>query len=148
MPQGASLFASCENTTTNGQVFYGTNGWEYQPNLDFIGLDTAYYEVNDNLGLTDQDMVVFHVTLEAGVEELRENTMSLYPNPTSSQLHVTLKESVKGLVSVKTIQGQEVIQQTINGDNLSLDVSHLSQGMYFMEIVGDDQVITETFEKQ
>jgi Secretion system C-terminal sorting domain len=61
--------------------------------------------------------------------------ISVYPNPASEALVVAgLKEH--GWLSIFTASGQRVIQKNINANSISIDVSNLQGGIYFLEISG------------
>ena len=65
-------------------------------------------------------------------------TIQLYPNPASKNIYANLPiEIVYNLDRIRliNIQGkQEILNYTLEGNNLNLDISNLSNGVYFLEI--------------
>ncbi len=62
-----------------------------------------------------------------------ENTVSVYPNPTSNFLNVNagfLLESV----SIVSLTGQKLLEQKVASNNVSLNVSSLALGIYFVSV--------------
>ena len=68
--------------------------------------------------------------------------ISIYPNPMQDIVSISFKEQhTKAMVSIITLDGQEVITQYIYGSEpeLSIDVSSLESSLYFIEITTDEQ---------
>ncbi|NQY06734.1 MAG: T9SS type A sorting domain-containing protein [Flavobacteriaceae bacterium] len=60
------------------------------------------------------------------------NNVSIYPNPTNSSVYISgLTED--HMVGVYTILGQEIITQEVGINNNTIDVSTLSNGVYFIK---------------
>jgi hypothetical protein len=70
------------------------------------------------------------------VEIRNRNVFAVYPNPARTQLNIEYPEAfAKGTLVLLNAQGAQVVQQPINGINkLSLDVSSLPAGTYFVEL--------------
>ncbi|MDC3220399.1 T9SS type A sorting domain-containing protein [Flavobacteriales bacterium] len=65
---------------------------------------------------------------------------NIYPNPTSAVLNVTLTESVSNQkILVYSLLGKVVMSATMNGDATSLDLNHLSSGVYYIEMNGSQK---------
>lgn len=80
---------------------------------------------------------------------LYDSQIKVFPNPTSSVLNVALFSQLEAnSVSVYNLTGQEVIQMNnIQSSRLELDVTHLQNGMYFMQIhTTDGAVVHKKFE--
>ena len=101
-------------------------------------------------------VVHMNVTFSTGTTELLpvENTMEVFPNPTSGELNVQL-----GLVNTyeqATLElfsntGQRVYSkqyQNVQNDLLTVDVSRLSTGMYWAVIVTKDGIRSRRFSVQ
>lgn len=76
-----------------------------------------------------------------------EPTLKLYPNPTSENVNVRI-EGVNGQTSIRiqTLTGKTVASRSINIANKmaveSFDVSELTPGVYVLQIVNDEAVIS------
>ena len=73
-------------------------------------------------------------------ETAEENNIQLYPNPTEGQ--ITIKAENLRQIKVFTVTGQEVIRQTINEPNVTIDLSSEPQGCYFIEVMTDNGCTT------
>ena len=86
-------------------------------------------------------VVRMHMLDYTEVEELPVEKFSVYPNPAEEALNIklTLIESENTVINVIDISGkahQTINAGLVNGDrNLTVDVSELSTGVYFVEVV-------------
>lgn len=64
-----------------------------------------------------------------------ENTIhaSIYPNPGNGLLNIRIHQPAS-LLEVLTLTGQLMYQQAINHDQLTIDLRHLSKGVYFLKL--------------
>ncbi len=82
-------------------------------------------------------------TWTEGVEEL-ENSLKLYPNPTSSMLNV-MGEGMVGVEVYNTV-GQRVMTQEVTGNSVQLNTESLNAGIYFIRILANDgSMLSRTF---
>jgi hypothetical protein len=82
-------------------------------------------------------------TETVGVGEL-ENSLRLYPNPTSNVLNI----EGEGMVSVEVYNtvGQRIMAQEVNGNKAQVNTESLNNGMYFIRILANDgSVLNRTF---
>jgi hypothetical protein len=73
-----------------------------------------------------------------GINELKQNLISMYPNPTSSILNIEVKEQTQ--ISIVNVLGDIVLTQTLNGLS-KIDVSNLTSGVYFIQDSKSGQTI-------
>lgn len=66
--------------------------------------------------------------------DFKNSKVSLYPNPTNGKIHLTANFEVKS-ITVYNIYGQEI---SGNQNNLEIDISAFSSGMYFINIENAD----------
>jgi hypothetical protein len=79
------------------------------------------------------------------------NDISLYPNPTSTDLTIKLRtiNDLPTHVQVYNILGQNILSKRIStAEDLKINASNLSKGMYFIRITKDYASITLTFIKK
>jgi alpha-tubulin suppressor-like RCC1 family protein len=74
----------------------------------------------------------------------------IYPNPSSSLINVSFENNLeKANLKIISILGQTVLEkQNISGNNLSLDVSGLSNGTYVVQVKDGSSIGTSKFTKQ
>ena len=64
------------------------------------------------------------------------NQVRMYPNPVVDYLHV---ESRAGTLRLYTLAGQQLLNLQIEAGITRIDLSGLQTGLYFAEILGQDQ---------
>ena len=69
---------------------------------------------------------------------------SLYPNPVKNVLNVNLNKNFNGTISILNIRAKVLVQVELSKNNL-LDISGLSNGVYFLRIETDKGLITKKF---
>ena len=110
----------------------------FQSTADFDpGVGTYYlYSSGGN------DVFVYKMQMsEIGVAENSfGNQFSVYPNPTSGKLHLVFSENItKTNITVKTYLGQEIFKKSYTAtNNIDLTLDGLA-GIYFVEIVQNEQ---------
>ena len=67
-----------------------------------------------------------------GLENLSENAVLVYPNPSNSVLNIQLGNSFKGSVNLMDISGKIVLSKEITSSNTQFSVVQLSAGTYFL----------------
>ena len=82
---------------------------------------------------------------DVGVEEL-SSSFRLYPNPASDKLYIITEVEIEKVV-VYDVYGRQ--QSTDNSQQLlTIDVTNLNSGVYFIKIVTNDGEIVKTFVKK
>jgi hypothetical protein len=115
-----------------------------------VGLTDAYSLANyDELGLVNEDFCGdFPVlSVKKQTEEAKNNVSSIYPNPTTGLVNISLKleNSSNVAITVRNIVGQEMlVTPSVNlnrGYNtVSIDLTNLPNGIYTYSVVSDEGV--------
>lgn len=95
------------------------------------------------------DKIAWYENLGAlSIYEFDLNEVSIFPNPTDNQLTIKSKRVINK-VSVYDINGRLLNDKTLSNSPLEfkLDVSHLSNGLYFLEIQSTNSKQTQKFIK-
>lgn len=109
----------------------------YEPNTEVLAFDVSlkvkavYPECESEFALTENGEDFLHIT-NAAVNENPLSNIKLYPNPTSGQLSIEAAEMTS--VSVYDLVGQCVMQKSADNGQLSLDMSQLQNGIYFVKV--------------
>lgn len=77
--------------------------------------------------------------------------MKMYPNPATKELNLSFNESASSVsrVSVTDIFGKLLFEKQSDGSgNMSLDVSTMASGVYFVKISGDGKSVVRKFIRQ
>ena len=82
-----------------------------------------------------------------GVEEL--TSFRIYPNPVNDRLYIKAEVEIEEVVVYDVYGRQQVNKTTRQQDNeMTVDVSELNSGIYFVSIKTVDEVVTKRFIKQ
>ncbi|MCU0405344.1 MAG: T9SS type A sorting domain-containing protein [Chitinophagaceae bacterium] len=82
----------------------------------------------------------FMVTFPVGLKELNQNTLTVYPNPSTGVFYISGKELGGATVKVYDMTGRVVTQaQIFNGDDTAIDMIGFNQGMYQMVVEHNGQ---------
>ena len=95
--------------------FFSSFGQDMSGQLYAIGSGRVYKIIGETMGVNDQN----------------QNTISVYPNPTSDYLNITSNKSVD-TVSIYSAEGK--LLQTINGNTTQIDISSYPKGVYLVTI--------------
>lgn len=118
-------------------------------NPEYATYDSEGNPVNDpwptgfDTGGFDLDAIgVIHDLAHSDVAENEMETVSMYPNPVKDQLYVTA-ENLQS-VEIFNIVGQQVLVT----EKDVVDMSALSEGIYFVRVISDGKMITKRIVKQ
>jgi hypothetical protein len=108
-----------------------------------IGIDTSGNVVRDN-------GFFLNVNSTGISDELSENNVRLFPNPTTGQIKIEMtKEIQHAELSIYNITGQLVFKNIINNVNpVSVDLSGQEAGMYYLEIINENKAYRKKLIKQ
>lgn len=144
---GADIVA-CENYpfvtlfAGNGYESYTWNGVNNNYNLLPVTQDGTYtVEVVNDLGCVITDTI--HVSFTAACldnEEAELATISVYPNPTTEFLNITIDgiQSSNWDVKVLDMNGRVVRITNFTGNVYSMNVSEFATGIYTLQLVSDN----------
>lgn len=121
------------NIYTSG-IFYGT--------VDFNPGDSVY-NVTASKGSSSFDVFVLKLSQESSTSDVSEairtapTGLSLYPNPTTGSLTVAFgKGLTNGRIKLINLYGQTVLEQlNLNCTSLTIDITGLPSGIYFIEMI-------------
>jgi hypothetical protein len=92
-------------------------------------------------------VVNFTTSRSTGIDDVNSANVSLYPNPASST--VTLKGiEGKATVTVVDMNGRKAGEWTVNEGELTIDVTDMAQGAYFVRIVTSHNSIVKRVVKK
>jgi hypothetical protein len=110
-----------------------------------------YPTVNGNYGVSltvnnCSDTSNCYTVTNTGIRDLGiSSSISLYPNPVNSELTVKIGDSefAGSTIQILNTLGQVVMENQFNStqNSMVLDLSNLSQGMYFFQLISDQNVV-------
>ncbi len=142
---------STDTLTASGAVSYVWNNGGTYDTLQIMPLGTTTYTVTgtDSHGCSDTASFVVVVSPTGLTNVAISDKTSLYPNPTIDNVNLSfeMKGSAKAaVIKVVDLAGREIMSEneTIsNGKVVTLDVSSLPQGTYFIKITTSDKTQVE-----
>ncbi|WP_081816974.1 T9SS type A sorting domain-containing protein [Polaribacter sp. Hel_I_88] len=116
--------------------------------------DKVFYEFTEDkkgisIWIDENHKLYFTQKVLSVAENSFEKSILLYPTPTKDIIHIDVKSAsiVLSEISIIDFQGREVLKKST--DIKSIDISELSKGVYFLKILGANNVaITKKFMKK
>jgi len=150
LPEGSTLDDIVINPTdvtwfaTENDALNNTNPL---PNTTPVEDGVTYWAVSiDGLCLSTPFPVT--VVFPLGLSEFSQYGISIYPNPVSEML--TINSSIFQIEETRiyNIAGQMVLRTTRSNDVAELNVSHLAQGIYLLQVQVNGKVLTSKLIKE
>ena len=114
----------------------GGNSWNF---YDFISYMTDICFIDNNNGwiLGSNSLMMKYLNITTGINEMKSNTLTIFPNPVSDILSVRLPDTYANrvMINIFDINGKLVISRQIQDYNnkIDMDVSVLHDGLYILE---------------
>ncbi len=130
-------------------IWYSTEWTEYTIPADFDW--GPYYilskaDYNNVIDEEDEDnnilCVEILITSPANLDEIGNNSFSIYPNPSNDKITVTHSLNEPITLNLYDLNGRLVISQILNVAMIDIDISYLEAGIYHATMVGTN--VTET----
>lgn len=149
-----SMFTGCILCTTYGYLDYGsyiklTGGWTQITRTLVADTTTSAAEFIIDAGI-GSDIVIDDVTVTAGtgISEISQSDLSIYPNPASNVLYINSIKNID-MIQISNILGENISTIKVNNSNTSIDISNLSDGMYFLTLFDTNGIaVTKKFSKE
>ncbi|HET6558444.1 MAG TPA: Ig-like domain-containing protein [Prolixibacteraceae bacterium] len=143
LSQDITIMASSDNpdlipdptvSYTNGQV---TGVLSYAPVANKIGSATITLTLTDHgspAGYTTEQFTITVKTI-TGIESMDSESVSMYPNPTSKVLNITLDENSENTLVVTDAAGKMRFTKAVSASGeYRLDVSKYAKGVYLLTL--------------
>jgi len=89
----------------------------------------------------ERDVWIVKLSAEnMGISDTDNYNINLYPNPTTGIINLQTPKPIQS-VSIYNLMGQKVPFNSLNQENTSIDISNLSSGTYFIEVILNDKTI-------
>ena len=114
-----------------------TSYFEYEWHTYYVSGEYLINMHSDN-GCTY--ILILNITLPNDVAEYEKYGIDIYPNPTENFLRI-ISEMKMSAVEIISATGQLVMSSETNDSYVDFDVSSLNDGVYFVRIYGEDNVV-------
>ena len=100
---------------------------------------------------TTEQWISFNIAGEKDV--LQSSNIEIFPNPANEKLFIELPQTATGTakIHVHNIQGQKVLNRNIDNvtysDLVTIDISDIPTGTYFIQIICDNKIYQKKFQK-
>lgn len=85
---------------------------------------------------------------DVGIQTLPQNSIQIYPNPAQDRLSISSEHNIDSII-IYDISGREVLRQSINKNNIPLNIKSLKSGTYLIQIFDKGNLLkTQKFIKQ
>jgi hypothetical protein len=102
---------------------------------DFVGCTQTYCD--SSLVQKDANTLIYINVIPpgtVGLNDTRSWSFSVFPNPVKDLLTIETEGSAyKCRINIYDLQGREVLNREMSGQKISIDISGLSRGMYFLK---------------
>jgi hypothetical protein len=103
------------------------------------GASYSFYIAESSL----TDASRFRLSRKVAFTEQNEPVISVYPNPVARLLNVRIGKAKAGSVKIVDLRGNVVMDVNM-ADHAALDISHLTNGVYFVKVMSNEiQVVTK-----
>ena len=149
---GASLTLSTGSPSGGTYSGPGVYAGMFYPDSAGTGTHLISYSYTDSLGCTNSTVDSIVVDICTGAQYLYdENYFEIYPNPASGELRIQNSEFRIEKIEFNNILGEKIYSGesgTGNHEPVTINVSGLKPGIYFLKIHTRDGVITKKFVKE
>ena len=129
LSDGFNAFDLSEVHVFTSEVFNGC--------VDFSGYRKAQNSASENLNDNEKNILL------SFIETNKKFKLNIFPNPNSGKFNVSLINAKSGIVTsliIRDISGSQIFQTKTNQTFLELNLTNISNGVYFVEGVNQDEV--------
>ncbi len=131
-----------------GGIYYGNgvSGGNFDPASAGSGLQTINYSFTDSNTCSNSAIAQVYVDVCAGVYSFPSSpSVTLYPNPNNGLFSIECNASLYEL-TIRNILGTIVLSQKTRNKKTNIDLNHLPDGIYFLQLKTNDGIETKRFQ--
>jgi len=152
--RGTAIYLSCE--TEGATIYYTLDGScpcdESSSRKIYDGTPII---INDNVNIKvwaiapdmyESDVIILRYVVEGGnsIDDIALNgKINIYPLPVRDKLTISTEDNLIKQVTLNNVNGSTLIENHDMAKSITLDVSHLSTGIYIINIVIDDKLYSK-----
>ncbi len=122
----------------------GWQDWETQTSGP-VYLEEGYYNIRLYVVQGEHNLNWFQLEKTTSVNDIKEEKVSIYPNPASERVNIRIPNTLYELIKIKVynLKGNLVKQLSGTGNEFTIKTSGLNSGVYFLHIQGQSFNITQ-----
>lgn len=119
---------------TIGETYRSEGCFEFESAQSLVG----YIKNGDTVGTITPDSLLL-----TSIESFKpiHHKISVYPNPASEILNISLPDNKQTIMEISTVQGGIVVQRELTQKKETIDVGNLNPGVYLYTIVRDEVIL-------
>jgi len=82
------------------------------------------------------------------VDDVVLSGIRIYPNPAKEVLHIDLASDISARIKILNIHGQVMLEKQLDSKNVSINISSLPAGLYFVQVDAAHQKLTRKIVKE
>jgi len=119
---------------------------EVQSICDYLASPNGTIDIQNNAYGCNSRRQVEAACAVVSLDEISTgNTLSIYPNPTST--NITIETTTKGFLTILNLNGQELLKQEVTEPSTTIIVNTLPSGIYFLKVTSKRKVEVGKFIK-
>jgi photosystem II stability/assembly factor-like uncharacterized protein len=145
---GGNGFSSC----TLMETYNGGSTWVQNVSNSQTLMSVYFPEPSTGYAVGTNGTILKYTTSTGLSEDIaNHDVLNIYPNPASD--YITVEPSDLDLnknysITISNIQGQQLFQQSLDNSKITLDISGISKGIYFLKINSADGFAVKKFVKE
>lgn len=117
----------------DGKYFFSKESGSVRLDYMNAGFDIVDYYSSINYSCGSP----YAFSCETGIEEIQNNSLVVFPNPTTAILKIQTVQSI-GKLSVYNIYGVSIIEKYLNDEYITIDLKSYPSGIYFVDVLYSD----------
>lgn len=117
---------------------------------EYSGSSKIIYHIFNKNNSLDSATVTYNISYSkpSGIDDIIENNLNIYPNPVTNKISIESSINLQNAtIKITNSSGEILKYKQLNNEN-ELDVSSLKSGIYFLNIVSNNQTTSRKFIKQ
>ena len=132
LPEGTTEIPLVEGTSTDANAIVMVEPANELPGSTYVDVFAEDLITNNRYTVT--------FTIATGLNDLNDQQIKLYPNPTSGILNISSDKNAS--ICVYATDGSLIGEYQLF-NNKQIDLSHLSNGIYFVKVLTENQIVTK-----
>ena len=95
---------------------------------------------NNSLWYLHSDGKLYTTVDPNGIAQTEVSEVRMYPNPAADRVTIDLQNTTANKIRMVDLYGRIVVEQDVDGQMEVIDLSHLANGMYFVQICNNGKV--------